>query len=619
MQPGQRSRLRSHLSYPKTSSKQLRNVPASFKISDPAKSLNLKPLCCSSNPSLTTAPMTIPSCPSTSPTSICSTTSNITEMGTSEESTKSRANLPEQSMPELLSRMSPVNHQHKPALLDRLSDHVLHHQRVKKTTTQGKLASTLTHYHGMSPKTRALTRRWTSHPRCRKPTLSSRISLATSKKRVLPCSTATGQSRSFPQLNGSAYSAGMPLTSITSSRTSTQCPTASATLSNSGRTSVCSMDLPHQPRLLKPMATGLLPGTAWSMPPSSFSNIENRSSSPTGSTSRDILPLCPPSSTAGSSTTIEPFESEQLSDETLSSQTFRSSQTCRFNGSATRRDLLQANPQSLVARTRKARKADGAPPVEDGMKVDVQMKLPTATTYMSALNAPTWATSPVTAVAKLPTKSERLPPSVRWERRPRFVREFVWSDYDELQNMTTASVTEVIPPIPGPPQNELHNIEKLNVIKTQSHLFRITTPLQIDRLRSLLATHPNRPLVDSVCKGLRVGFWPWVKTSGSDEPSIVDNARLQKIRSPEHLHFMKDQRDEEIRLGRFSDAFSVLSPGMTTIPLWVVPKPHSDKFRLVVDHSAGDYSPNSFISPDDASVHLDTLRVLGQALIKVRK
>ena len=82
---------------------------------------------------------------------------------------------------------------------------------------------------------------------------------------------------------------------------------------------------------------------------------------------------------------------------------------------------------------------------------------------------------------------------------------------------------------------------------------------------------------------------------------------------------MEDQRDEEIRLGRFSDAFSVLSPGMTTIPLWVVPKPHSDKFRLVVDHSAGDYSPNSFISPDDASVHLDTLRVLGQALVKVRK
>jgi hypothetical protein len=50
-----------------------------------------------------------------------------------------------------------------------------------------------------------------------------------------------------------------------------------------------------------------------------------------------------------------------------------------------------------------------------------------------------------------------------------------------------------------------------------------------------------------------------------------------------------------------------------------VPKPHSDKLRLVVDHSAGDFSPNSFIPPDEASVHLDTLHILGKALIRVRE
>ena len=49
-----------------------------------------------------------------------------------------------------------------------------------------------------------------------------------------------------------------------------------------------------------------------------------------------------------------------------------------------------------------------------------------------------------------------------------------------------------------------------------------------------------------------------------------------------------------------------------------MPKPHTDKFRLVVDHSTGDYSPNLYISPDDASVHLDTLHVLGKALTRVR-
>ena len=132
-------------------------------------------------------------------------------------------------------------------------------------------------------------------------------------------------------------------------------------------------------------------------------------------------------------------------------------------------------------------------------------------------------------------------------------------------------------------------------------------------------THLNRPLVESICEGLRTGFWPWVVTKYSDVPPIVDNACLYKLRDPEHLCFMEVQRDEEIKLGRFSGAFDTLLPGMTTIPLWVVPKPHSNKLRLVVDHSTGDYSPNSFISPDNASVHLDTLHVLGKALIRIRE
>jgi len=121
-----------------------------------------------------------------------------------------------------------------------------------------------------------------------------------------------------------------------------------------------------------------------------------------------------------------------------------------------------------------------------------------------------------------------------------------------------------------------------------------------------------------MCEGLRTGFWPWAITINSSAPSIVDNSRLQKIKDPNHLQFMNEQRDEEIKLNRFSPAFSELSPGMTTIPLWVVPKPHSVNLRLVVDHSAGDYAPNSYILPEDASLHLDTLHALGKALLRVR-
>lgn len=222
------------------------------------------------------------------------------------------------------------------------------------------------------------------------------------------------------------------------------------------------------------------------------------------------------------------------------------------------------------------------------------------------------------AVAAPPAKSKVLPCNVRWERRPRFVRDYVWSDVESM-DVTTALVTEMAPPVPDPPQNELVSTEKWNTINSRPHLFRITTPINTNRLYEMLASHPNRPLVESMCKGLRVGFWPWAVTDGSDAPSIVDNAVLQKLKDPKHLWFMGEQRDEEIKLSRFSDAFTTLSPGMTTIPLWVVPKPHTDKSRLVVDHSAGEYSPNSYISPDDAGVHLDTLHALGRALTRTRK
>jgi hypothetical protein len=108
-------------------------------------------------------------------------------------------------------------------------------------------------------------------------------------------------------------------------------------------------------------------------------------------------------------------------------------------------------------------------------------------------------------------------------------------------------------------------------------------------------------------------------TNNVNIPEIVDNASRQRLIRSDHLQFVLEQRDEEVVLRRFSDPFTPLLPGMTTVLLWVVPKPHSDKLHLVVDQSAGDFSPNSLIPPEDARVHLDTLLVLGKALIHVRQ
>ena len=66
---------------------------------------------------------------------------------------------------------------------------------------------------------------------------------------------------------------------------------------------------------------------------------------------------------------------------------------------------------------------------------------------------------------------------MQWERRPCFVREYVWSD-DDSQSLMTALITEVLPPVPRPPRNELLDSENLKVINSYSHLFHITTPIQ---------------------------------------------------------------------------------------------------------------------------------------------
>ena len=88
---------------------------------------------------------------------------------------------------------------------------------------------------------------------------------------------------------------------------------------------------------------------------------------------------------------------------------------------------------------------------------------------------------------------------------------------------------------------------------------------------------------------------------------MVDNS-FRPLSDNAHINFVNQQRDTKVALERFSPAFGPdLLPGMTSIPIGVAPKPHSDKLRLVVDQSSGDHSPNSFISREHVAVPLDIL------------
>jgi hypothetical protein len=110
-------------------------------------------------------------------------------------------------------------------------------------------------------------------------------------------------------------------------------------------------------------------------------------------------------------------------------------------------------------------------------------------------------------------------PTAHWRRQlndtivegQRFWRRMVWGD-DAKSVSGTVLWTESAEPLPCPPQSEFENVEVLSTIAKYSQLFKVSTPINIDRFETILthAQHPNLPFVCSVCQGLCEGFWPWV-------------------------------------------------------------------------------------------------------------
>ncbi|KAI9063202.1 hypothetical protein FKP32DRAFT_1547212, partial [Trametes sanguinea] len=170
-------------------------------------------------------------------------------------------------------------------------------------------------------------------------------------------------------------------------------------------------------------------------------------------------------------------------------------------------------------------------------------------------------------------------------------------------------------PLPDVPPSVLADPVINATLASHSHLFDIITPIKVDRFAELIADHPNQPFAQSVVRGLRYGFWPFADTKPSDYPDTWDETRPPPL-SAEAAEFLRQQRDEEIRLGRYSASFGTdLLPGMYNMPVHVVPKPHSSKLRLVNDQSAGSYSLNSMIRPEAIKgAVLDGIPVLGSLL-----
>lgn len=199
-----------------------------------------------------------------------------------------------------------------------------------------------------------------------------------------------------------------------------------------------------------------------------------------------------------------------------------------------------------------------------------------------------------------------------------YSRDLVWRDTDHPR-IISALATETAAPLPSPPRNELRNKVARGTIAKHPDLFRITTPIKVDRFEKLLEKHPNKPFVASICRGLRKGFWPFADTSDPKLPTTLDNSQ-KPILSQDKAEFVRRQRDEEVKLGRWSKSFGTkLLPGMFSSPIRTVPKRNPGAFRLIVDQSQGEHSLNSMIPRSQVKVKLDDIHDLGTQLIAVRK
>jgi hypothetical protein len=136
MQPDLSSPPHSHQEYLKHKSKQLTNVPASYRISNQGMFLNPEHLFYSSKQFLVMTPMKNPSYQPMNRISACSTTLSNIKMPTSNTLTTCLSDLPE--LPKM-NKEQLMDNRPGTSLLECLSDNILLCQRMEKTSTPKEL------------------------------------------------------------------------------------------------------------------------------------------------------------------------------------------------------------------------------------------------------------------------------------------------------------------------------------------------------------------------------------------------------------------------------------------------------------------------------------------------
>ena len=173
----------------------------------------------------------------------------------------------------------------------------------------------------------------------------------------------------------------------------------------------------------------------------------------------------------------------------------------------------------------------------------------------------------------MPERKEReeLPPR---GVHPKYARDLLWEEDRYPSVRASAELSEdttIASPVPRPPPRVRFHPDFLRTVDNNPNLFAVVTPIQVERFEFLLTEHPNWPFVESVLRALREGAWPWARPP-TDFLMVHDLSYLgTKLEdNDDYAAFAQQEADKETVLGRFSQPFPVLLPGMACMPTYVI-------------------------------------------------
>lgn len=189
---------------------------------------------------------------------------------------------------------------------------------------------------------------------------------------------------------------------------------------------------------------------------------------------------------------------------------------------------------------------------------------------------------------------------------PRILRKVHYPKHS-IPHSPSIDATLTADPLPSVPHHVKIDPALNRLINTNPHLFKISTPINVDFFATFVRHHPRPLYVKSVIDGLRSGFWP----CHSGIFQNVDSSKEVYPQEEEDWEVIRAQVEKDWKAGYLSEPFKIPALEMLISPMFGT-KPAVGRRRGVVDQTGSGI--NAGIDSKEISTVLDSLVDLGRIL-----